>query len=142
VEAVDTAAKNTDEEVFGQIGNATYLPHNFKTSQFMGQAEFDEHFKAARIVIAHAGMGTILTAMREEKTLIVMARKAELSEHRNDHQRGTVKQMSELPGIYAVESAEDIQAILARDDLETMSQAASPARERLIQALRKEFFTS
>lgn len=140
--AVDTVAETVDEEIFGQIGNATYVPKHFKAVQFMDQKEFDECFEKARIIIGHAGMGTILTAMRQEKPLIVMARQAALGEHRNDHQCATVEQLGRLPGIYVVETAEDIKEILSRAQLASMTQAASPARENLIRALRQEIFGS
>ena len=45
---------------------------------------------AAAAIVAHAGMGTILTALETGKRLLVMPRRAALGEHRNDHQLATV----------------------------------------------------
>ena len=140
VKAVDTVAETLNEDVFGQTGYATYTPRYFETVQFMDQQDFDARFRSARVIIGHAGMGTILTAMRQEKPLIVMARQAALGEHRNDHQRATLEQLGRLPGIYVAETADDIKEILSHGQLEPMSQAPSPARENLIGALHQEIF--
>lgn len=140
IEAVDQAVAGLDEEVFGQIGNSTYQPKNFETQKFMSQSGFDDKFKAARVVVAHAGMGTILSAMKAQKPLIVMARKFEFGEHRNDHQSATVAQMRSLPGLHVADTSDDIRALLTQEALEPMSQSASPNRERLITTLRSEIF--
>ncbi len=47
---------------------------------------FDQYISEARIVISHAGMGTILSALMHQKPIITIPRKAELGEHRNNHQ--------------------------------------------------------
>lgn len=140
VKAVDEVAADLDENIIGQIGNASYQPKNFKPLKFMEQLEFNEHFNEARVVIGHAGIGTILSAMRGNKPLIMMARKASLREHRNDHQRATVEQFGSLPGIYVVETADDIKEVLSGHRLEPMTQAVSPARTKLIEALRESIF--
>ena len=51
---------------------------------------------AAKAIVAHAGMGTILTALEMGKPLLVMPRRAALGEHRNDHQLATAHRFAEL----------------------------------------------
>ena len=46
-------------------------------------------------MISHAGMGSIITALELGKRIIVMPRRANLGEHRNDHQLATAKRLSE-----------------------------------------------
>ena len=41
---------------------------------------------ALQVVIAHDEMGSIITALEMGKPIVVMPRRAELGEHRNDHQ--------------------------------------------------------
>ena len=45
-------------------------------------------------MVAHAGMGSIITALELGKRIIVMPRRAKLGEHRNDHQVATAKQFA------------------------------------------------
>ncbi len=52
--------------------------------------------QAATAIVAHAGMGTILTALEMGKPLLVMPRRAALGEHRNDHQLATASRFAEL----------------------------------------------
>ena len=44
-------------------------------------------------MLAHAGMGSILTALEFNKPLVVMPRRGHLAETRNDHQFDTAQQL-------------------------------------------------
>lgn len=56
-----------------------------------GTDEFDKLCHDARLIVAHAGMGTIISAMTKGKPIIVFPRIAALGEHRNEHQLATSK---------------------------------------------------
>ena len=64
----------------------------------MSPKECTDRMVAADAIIAHAGMGTILTALEMGKPLLVMPRRAELGEHRNDHQLATAMRFADLGG--------------------------------------------
>jgi UDP-N-acetylglucosamine transferase subunit ALG13 len=51
---------------------------------------------AADAIVAHAGIGTILTALELGKPVLVMPRRAKFGEHRNDHQLATARRFAEL----------------------------------------------
>ena len=87
-----------------------------------------------------SGIGTILSGLKAEKPLVLMARRAALGEHRNDHQLATVAQLGRIPGIHIVEDAEDLRACLSDPALLPMTAAVPPALERMIAALRTEIF--
>jgi UDP-N-acetylglucosamine transferase subunit ALG13 len=53
--------------------------------------EFRSRVGQAEVVIAHAGMGTILTALELSKPLLVMPRRPERRETRNAHQIATAR---------------------------------------------------
>lgn len=140
VESVDTIAPLIDEPVFGQIGRGGYNPLHFEHIESLSPADFNARFKAARVVIGHAGIGTILAGFKLQKPLIVMARRASLGEHRNDHQIATAAQISRFRGVYIAESSQDIYEILNRARLEVMESGLSPARSNLIEHLKSEIF--
>ncbi|QPM92553.1 glycosyltransferase [Pseudooceanicola algae] len=140
VEAVDNAVDGLDEEIFGQIGKSGYKPKNMQVTDYMTPREFNDRFAAARVIVAHAGIGSILSGFNAGKPLVIMARRAELGEHRNDHQLATVAQMQRIPGIHVAETTEDLRRYFADPDLLAMSAGETPERTRLIGNLRKEIF--
>lgn len=140
VRALDEVAPELEEEIFGQIGKATYAPKHFDFSDYLPQKAFSEKFEAARVVVGHAGMGTILSGFAARKPLVLMARKAALKEHRNDHQQATVAQLRTIPGIHIAEEAADLRQLLTASELEPMTPTEVPERTRLIDTIRREIF--
>jgi UDP-N-acetylglucosamine transferase subunit ALG13 len=98
--AVDGWAEHAgDREVFAQIGPSRLRPRHIDHRQFVSPEECAGRMRAADAIIAHAGMGTILTALELGKPLLVMPRRAELGEHRNNHQLATATRFSDLDGV-------------------------------------------
>ena len=138
VQTLDMVAADLDEPIFGQVGKTDYRPTHFEIVDFLTPSQFAEKMAEARVVVGHAGIGTILTGMRLGKPLVLMARKAKLGEHRNDHQSATIAQVRSIAGISVVESAEEMHAALAKKVLEPMSDSGSKSRLSMINALREE----
>lgn len=93
---VDEYALTLKQNIFAQIGETPKIPNNIEYKNFLDPGEFKEIFKKADLIVAHAGMGTIITALEQEKPIIVMPRQASLGEHRNDHQFATAKRFLKL----------------------------------------------
>lgn len=93
IRTVDEWATVSDKEVIAQIGSTHLKPKNITYKNHFEISEFNKIFLSAELVIAHAGMGTILTALELRKPVIVMPRQAALGEHRNDHQFATAKKI-------------------------------------------------
>jgi UDP-N-acetylglucosamine transferase subunit ALG13 len=79
---------------FAQIGPSNHRVKHIRTERFIDPTEFRNCVEAASLVIAHAGMGSIITALELGKRIIVMPRRASLGEHRNDHQVATAKRFA------------------------------------------------
>lgn len=136
IEAVDTIAPSLDEPVFAQTGTSRYVPRNVEWSARIRPLEVDELFAKARVVVAHAGIGTILTCQRVGRPVILFPRMAAHGEHRNDHQLATVTQMTGRPGIYVARDAGELETLLRGDLLPPPGDAVvPPGRERLMQHL-------
>lgn len=138
VEALDIAAASHDEDIIAQTCNGIYKPKNFSTIEIMDPATFDETLSQARIVISHAGIGTLLTGLKYQKPLVVMARLAELNEHRNDHQLATVEEIKNISGVYVAKTAEDISNYIGNPNLDPLQQQGVPRRDDLIDFLKQE----
>jgi UDP-N-acetylglucosamine transferase subunit ALG13 len=88
---VDKWAKvNSSLRVFGQIGPGVH-PLSMHFSESINLDEFDKKIEDAELVISHAGIGTIIKCWEKKTPLLVLPRKHELGEHRNDHQVDTCR---------------------------------------------------
>lgn len=142
VRELDNYAASCEEEIFGQIGKAArYIPQNFDHCLTMKPKEFDAKFSAARVIVSHAGIGTILSARKHGKPIILFPRQAKFGEHRNDHQLATCKQLTGKAGIYPVETADMLAEILSLPSLVVPAAIdESPDRAGLLNGIRR--FTS
>ncbi|HET6249637.1 MAG TPA: glycosyltransferase [Tepidisphaeraceae bacterium] len=97
----DRLVKTVDEwasvrpyaDAFAQIGPAKYRPKSMPFAEFLDADECRKKTEQADVVVAHAGMGSILTALELGRPVLVMPRLAALGEHRNDHQLATAKKL-------------------------------------------------
>lgn len=125
-------------EVFAQIGPSAYRPRHIGWTQFLGADACREKTRAARLIVAHAGMGSIITALELGKPILVMPRRMALGEQRNDHQLATVEQ---LVAQRKVTAAYDERELIEKLDHLEQFQSAVPisnrARPELLAALRR-----
>ncbi|MCQ2458082.1 MAG: beta(1,3)galactosyltransferase EpsH [Clostridia bacterium] len=80
------AAGRITEPVFAQAGYSTYVPKHFTFETFMDGDSFSRHIAEADVVIAHAGTGAIIRAVKMGKRVIVVPRLKKYGEHVDDHQ--------------------------------------------------------
>ena len=86
--------KVIDEEVNVQAGLTEYQSKNMHIFDFLSTIEFNELLAQADIVISHGGVGTIISAIKENKPVIVAPRLKEYGEHTNNHQVEIIKKLS------------------------------------------------
>lgn len=130
VAAADTWAKQHPEvRVVAQVGQAQRTFDVVEAHASLSLEAFDKHVQEADVVIAHAGIGSILTALRLCKPVIIMPRRAAMGEHRNDHQLSTCKRFMGRPGVYVAEDesalADVLDAIQGADAPPTIPPYAS-----------------
>lgn len=97
-----------EEEIFGQIGETSYKPRNFKSVAFLEKKDFDQTFKRATGVIGHAGIGIIRTALENNKPLLVMPRLRKFHEVVHDHQMAFAMKFEELGHVLAAYKEQDL----------------------------------
>lgn len=87
VKAMDHIADQLNgEEIIVQASGVNFKTRNLKIVTFLPPAAYNEIFNAARLIVSHAGMGSIVSALTQAKPIIVLPRVASLGEHRNNHQ--------------------------------------------------------
>jgi UDP-N-acetylglucosamine transferase subunit ALG13 len=115
VETVDRwAAASGTRDVVAQIGPSSYLPSAIQAHAFLPPKEFQALLERADLVVAHCGMGSILSALSHGKRIIVMPRSAAKGEHRNDHQHATAQRFSVQPGVTVAWDETDLRNCLER----------------------------
>lgn len=100
VVAIDRwASQHPEHEVRAQIGRTDLSPPHLRTSRFLSASEFERAYDDADRIVGHAGIGTIFAALQRQKPIVVLPRRAELQETRNDHQLATARRFEELAGV-------------------------------------------
>ncbi len=108
------ASFHTEVPVVAQTGASTRRFRHLTCQPHLDQPGFAARMAEARVIVAHAGMGTILQAAEAGKPLILMPRRADLGEHRNDHQLATAAEMALLSNVTVVEDATGLAIALSR----------------------------
>lgn len=116
------AAAHPSKRVVAQIGVTDLTPANLETRTTMPPSEFARLVADAELAVGHAGMGTILTAFRYGTPVLVLPRRGDLHETRNDHQFATARRLGHRPGLHV---ALDEAALLA--SLDRLSGCERPA---------------
>lgn len=137
VRIVDEVAASLNEEVVAQVYKSEYEAKNIRTVDFLPPDEFNKLFDKARLIVAHAGMGTIISAMRKRKPIVIFPRIAALGEHRNEHQLATAQKMEELGYAYVAKDADSLRELLVRPDLKPLHDLGDSASSSLIEELCK-----
>lgn len=132
IKAVDDIAFRHPELAFyAQIGQGSYKPKNMEFSRFLSSAEFESKVNNCDYIVAHAGMGSVLTALKYRKPLIAIPRESKLGEHRNDHQLATASQLKAYEGMYITSDIVDLEGFIESE--------LSPPDQQKFEKSRKQF---
>ena len=104
-----------DEKIIAQIGSTDFESKKIELHKFMAKDEFDNYMKEARVIISHAGVGTIIEGLKLNKKMIVAARKKEYKEHVNNHQEQILKTFSDNGFILALNNFDNLQELIEMD---------------------------
>lgn len=96
LEAVNTAVEvgAIQDRIIVQAGTTVYTSKHMEIFDLLPMDQFDQFLSQADLVITHAGVGSIVSALKLGKTVIAAARSAQLGEHANDHQMEILEEFS------------------------------------------------
>lgn len=86
INEMDNIAKKNHEEIIIQTGFIDYKIKTAKHFKFLPDKEFTKLYKSARLIISHTGIGSIMTAIRHNKSFIAVPRMKKYRENLDDHQ--------------------------------------------------------
>lgn len=136
IAAMDALAPTLGEPVVAQVGPDTEVRQYIETHSHLPPDEFDALFGDARVVVAHAGVGTILMAKRMQRPLIIVPRRYAMGEHRNDHQIATAREAIGITGVRVAWEIDDLPGLLQVANPTPAEPTLSPRAETLITHLR------
>ncbi len=137
IKVMDEWAKNSGMECFAQIYNASYFPKYMPYQEMLSEKEYNEIFQKASIIVSHAGMGTIISALQNDKILLTLPRLAHFREHRNDHQMDTTRAFSEKGYIYPIFNEKDLLDHLKHiNELHCLTHISRKANDTLLKFLK------
>lgn len=120
------ASERMRTDFFAQIGISNYYPKSIPWARFLPPNEFEKRLDASMAVVSHAGIGSILSALELGKPVIILPRRAELNEHRNDHQLATAKRFQHMELVSVAFDEQELKQRL--DEIESsQSQRRFPA---------------
>ncbi|WP_262693634.1 glycosyltransferase [Kordiimonas aquimaris] len=121
---------------FAQVGPEGKVPQHIESAATLTPLQFAKQVADCKVIVSHAGMGTILTALQHCRPIIVMPRLVKFGEHRNDHQLATVSNLEDREGIHVARSEDELfEKLDAIASLETGDGASVSAEPQLLSAI-------
>lgn len=109
----------TDEQITAQVGSTNCsklnLRDNIEVYDYLSDTEFDKYMSEARVIITHAGVGTIIKGLKLGKKMIVAARLKKYKEHVNDHQLQILDTFAKEEYIIPLKNFNDLPKIINID---------------------------
>jgi beta-1,4-N-acetylglucosaminyltransferase len=113
IKKMDEIASKINEEVIMQIGATKYHPVHAKFFDYIDDFEIKEFIRRAKVVICHAGAGTIITALEQGTPVIVVPRLKKYKEVLNDHQLELADALAAENKITIVYDLENLEPLLS-----------------------------
>lgn len=73
-------------EVIAQVGFSNYRPKNYKYFDFTSAEDHKKYIENAKFIISHSGTGSVVSAIKMMKRVIIFPRLSKYQEHADNHQ--------------------------------------------------------
>ena len=112
VTRMDEIAGKISELVVMQIGETPYEPKYARYFKYTSRDEMEDLYRNARIIVGHAGVGTITKALEYKKPVILVPRIKKYKESINDHQLEIAKELEKEGTATIVYNIGDLESAL------------------------------
>lgn len=107
------ALDEIEEELVVQGGASTHRPDGAEWLGFVPAPQIVENVRRARVVISHAGVGSVLTVVGEGKRPVVVPRLQRFGEVVDDHQLPFARRAAEAGLVTLVEDVSRLPGVVA-----------------------------
>ncbi|MBP5684253.1 MAG: exopolysaccharide biosynthesis protein [Bacilli bacterium] len=116
LEAVEKQIDNgtIKDKVVVQAGLTKYQSDKMEIFDFIPVSKFDDLIKSCDILITHAGVGSIITGLKNNKKVIAAARLKKYHEHTNDHQLQIVDNFAKSGYILPLDNFDELDKVLQK----------------------------
>ena len=104
IDASQLASADAGNQLVVQAGYTAFKPSSdMELFDFCSADDLERHLQEADLVITHAGVGSIVSALTHHKRVIAAARKAAYKEMGNDHQSDILQAFARAGYLIALE---------------------------------------
>ncbi len=135
VRKMDEIARDTAEEIIVQTGMGKTIPSACKHFDFKPHDEVVSIQSEARVIVCHAGIGSVLDALQVRRPFVVVPRLKKFDEHMNDHQIDLARAVESRGWGRMILDVEDLPAACANPP--DVPASYVPAKARLISSIRE-----
>ena len=108
----DWADRAPGTEVVAQIGDGGFTPSHMRWVRRLDRGAFEDAVTRAEVVVAHAGIGSVLTARLSGRPIVLLPRRRHLGEHTSDHQIETAMSLRGREGIFVAETEAQLAEVM------------------------------
>jgi UDP-N-acetylglucosamine transferase subunit ALG13 len=120
-----------DDEIVVQHGPSSVRPRGATCIDFLPFDRLGELVAKARVVVSHAGVGSILLCMTHDRVPIVVPRLARLGEVVDDHQLILARRLAAIGAVVSVEEPDDLPQVVRTASEGAAPTGGHPQRSRL-----------
>ncbi len=128
------------EEIIVQSGHTKFSSPYFKMKPFLAPNDLDDLYSKARIIITHAGTGSIIKGLKKGKKVIAIARLKKNGEHIDDHQLEILNEFVSSKYILPWNEGDSIEKLL--EDVDDFIPEAYISRKMQIETFLKNYIDS
>jgi len=110
---VDQAAAQggPQDRFFAQTGFSDFQSPRIESKPFLQKEEFEDRIQNCDLLIVHGGVGTIITALKYQKKIIVVPRLCKYGEHVDDHQMQIAESFEQKNLVLCYREGDDIRRL-------------------------------
>ena len=111
--------------VIAQVGFDGYKSKNFKTFDMISDKSFKKIINECDLIITHAGTGTVISCLKQNKKVIVFPRMSKFNEHYDDHQLELCNIFTKLNYVLCAKDKNELKDILMNIDTFSLNRFKS-----------------
>lgn len=132
---LDAIAEKTSEHVVVQTGLGLVTPDHCEHFDFESRKRVIELQRTARVIVSHAGIGSVIDALEAGRPLLVVPRLKEFNEHNSNHQVDLAEAVERRGWGRMIRAIEELDSACA--DPPPAYRGYTPARAPMVTAVQR-----